>query len=195
MSTRRGFHWRRDGFTLPEILVAVAMVGVLSAAVLPTVVGQINKSEVSRIEQDLQNVQQAAQAFRADVGQWPSTLDQLVTKITTAGTGMDVGGNSVTFASTEVARWHGPYLSRSTVTAGIETGGGGTIQQTFGFGIPTGGTVNFLTLTLNDLSEADAESVNNDLDGTSEVTWDAEGQVQYSTATNTPLTYYAVPLK
>src|SRR5680860_1058718 len=77
---------RPAGFTLPEILVAVAMVGVLSAAVLPTVVGQFSKSEISRIVQELQSVAGATQVFRADIGRWPGALEQLVDVIALSAT-------------------------------------------------------------------------------------------------------------
>lgn len=166
----------RGGFSLPEVLVAVAMVGVLSAVTLPAVLNQVNKSEISRVVQDLQNVSQAAQLYRTDLGEFPITTDTMV-------------------ASTEVG-WRGPYLSR-TSTEPIETGAGGTVLKPLGQVPPETGLPNFLEIRVTGLSPADAEAVDQQIDGATAGNWWEEGLVRRMTdsLTTDTLRYYPVPIK
>lgn len=168
---------RRGGFSLPEILVAVAMVGVLSAVTLPAVMSQVNKSEVSRVVQDLQNIGQAAQLYRSDTGEWPATTNDLIVDPTLTG-------------------WAGPYLAR-TSSGNIETGAGGLIQATLGSGTPVGTSV-FLRVRVNGLTVADAEAVDLQIDAADAANnwWDT-GLVRSVTASSTDpeLYYFPVVLK
>src|SRR5690606_21355506 len=119
---------RRAGFTLPEVLVSVAMMAVLAAVVIPAVVGQIGKSEVARVVQDLQAVDAATQVFRTDIGRWPGSIAHLVTPIDTDDAAID----AVNYTATEVAAWRGPYLALPSLGATLESGGGTTVALALG---------------------------------------------------------------
>ncbi len=70
-------HQRRNesGFTLIEILVAVAILAIMSAALTPMVVKYINDGRRARALSDSQAIGQAILAFNVDVGRWPVNGD------------------------------------------------------------------------------------------------------------------------
>jgi prepilin-type N-terminal cleavage/methylation domain-containing protein len=66
---------RRSGFTLVEILVAVAILAILSAALTPLVVKYVNDGRRARTLSDSQAIGQAVIAFNLDTGLWPVNND------------------------------------------------------------------------------------------------------------------------
>ena len=73
--------WNRTtaGFTLVEILVAVAILAILSATLSPLVIKYINDGRRSRALADSQTLGQAILAFQVDTGLWPVSDDGTVT--------------------------------------------------------------------------------------------------------------------
>ena len=63
------------GFTLIEILVAVAILAILSAALTPLVIKYVNDGRRSRALSDSQALGQAILAFNLDTGVWPVSDD------------------------------------------------------------------------------------------------------------------------
>jgi prepilin-type N-terminal cleavage/methylation domain-containing protein len=59
------------GFTLIEIIVAVALVAILSAAIAPSVINNIAQGRIARAQSDCQAIAQAISRFRSDVGYFP----------------------------------------------------------------------------------------------------------------------------
>lgn len=175
MSKRARAVNRRAGFTLPEILVAVAMVGVLAAVTLPAVMSQVNKSEISRVVQDLQAIGQASQLYRTDVGEWPASTNELITSV-------EVG-------------WTGPYLARTT-TGAILTGAGGTIVEALEDGVtPSGAAGPFLEISVTGLTLTDALSVDLQIDAGETGDWWSTGLVRAGSSTDTNLKFYPVAIK
>ncbi len=66
---------KQAGFTLIEILVAVAILAIMSAALTPMVVKYINDGRRSRALSDSQAIGQAIMAFNVDTGRWPVNDD------------------------------------------------------------------------------------------------------------------------
>ncbi len=88
---RRGQH----GFTLMELLVVLAILGLLMALVGPNVLRQLGGAKTKTAGIQIKDLEQAAEMYKLDVGRYPSTqegLDALVNKPSNA-TG-----------------WNGPYL-------------------------------------------------------------------------------------
>jgi general secretion pathway protein G len=86
------------GFTLLELLVVVAIIGLLAAYVGPKYFGQIGKSEQTLAKAQIESFHRALGAYRLDVGGFPTTeegLNALVVKPASAST-----------------KWTGPYLSK-----------------------------------------------------------------------------------
>jgi prepilin-type N-terminal cleavage/methylation domain-containing protein len=117
---------KKRGFSLGEILVAVAIVAVLAAVVLPSIGSQLNKGDNGRVESDLTAIQSGIQQFLADVRRYPASLQQLFVLITTSDKGID----GVVYTTAQVNRWRGPYVTKDTMGAGA-TGFGQRITATF----------------------------------------------------------------
>lgn len=109
----------RRAFSLGEILVAVAIVAVVAAVVIPTVASQIQKADPQSVGSSALAVRGGVEQFLSDVRRYPATFGQL-TKAPSAGSIGLVGGN---FATTEILRWTGPYLQKDSVAALATTSG------------------------------------------------------------------------
>jgi len=86
---------RQWGFTLMELLVVLAILGLLMSLVGPQVLNQLGGAKTKTAGIQIKDLEQALEMYKLDVGRFPSTsegLDALVTK-----PGDAVG-------------WNGPYL-------------------------------------------------------------------------------------
>ena len=63
---------KNKGFTLIEIIVAVALVAILSAAIAPSVLNNIAQGRVARCQSDVQAIASAISMFRQQVGVIPN---------------------------------------------------------------------------------------------------------------------------
>jgi general secretion pathway protein G len=86
------------GFTLLELLVVVAIIGLLAAYVGPKYFGQLGKSEQALAKAQIDSFQKALASYRLDVGSFPST---------------DEGLNALLVRPSGAAKWRGPYLSKA----------------------------------------------------------------------------------
>lgn len=87
-----------SGFTLLELLVVVAIIGLLAAYVGPKYFGQLGKSEQALARAQLESFHRALASYRLDVGAFPTTEQGLAALLT---------------PPPGVTRWHGPYLSKA----------------------------------------------------------------------------------
>jgi general secretion pathway protein G len=83
---------RQCGFTLIEILIVVAIIGLIATLVAPNLIGRFEKSKEEITKAQVEMLSSATQSFMLDMGRLPNTLDELVT-------------------STD-PKWRGPYLSK-----------------------------------------------------------------------------------
>ncbi len=67
---------RKAGFSLFEVLIAVAIVAVVSVAIGVPVVRSLNKGKAARAQSDAQVIGSAILEFYKDVGQWPAQADR-----------------------------------------------------------------------------------------------------------------------
>ena len=97
---------KRKGFTLVELMVVVAVIGVLSAMLVPQVSRTIDKARVSRTCAELASIANALNAYLADTGSYPSSVWEWGRPW-----GADVGlverGNA---RPSHLTSWNGPYL-------------------------------------------------------------------------------------
>lgn len=87
-----------NGFTLLELLVVVAIIGLLAAYVGPKYYSQVGKSEQSVAKSQVEAFSRALGTYRLDVGTFPTTeegLGALLTKPAAA------------------TKWNGPYLDKA----------------------------------------------------------------------------------
>ena len=108
----------RRGFTVLEIVVAVFILALMSAAIIPALMGRIRDAQSSALSQTLFSLSLAVFEYRKAVSVNPSQLTQLAAK--PLGTDNDACGNDITTAN--VNNWRGPYVSRELLSAGIGIG-------------------------------------------------------------------------
>jgi len=64
----------RHGFTLIEIVIAVAIMAVLTAAVVPLVYRHLDDARITAAQVDVEAIGTSLQHFHADTGLWPTEL-------------------------------------------------------------------------------------------------------------------------
>ena len=154
---------RGRGFTLAEILIALALMAILAAVLLPTVAGQLLKGDASKVTQDVQAVRSGSEQFLADIHRYPgkySDLTKLIT--TTAATHKDILGN--VYTASMVNKWKGPYITADTTNAVFQTGFGGVITNVFTQTTNTNG-VPYLTVVITGISATDFDKIDEIVDG------------------------------
>ncbi|MFP4499613.1 MAG: type II secretion system major pseudopilin GspG [Candidatus Hydrogenedentota bacterium] len=66
------------GFTLIELILVVVIIGILAGAVVPVFTGRSNQARVNRAKSDIMQYLNFISAYEIDNGQYPSSLDDLV---------------------------------------------------------------------------------------------------------------------
>ncbi len=69
----------RAGFTLMEILVAVAIIGILGAVAVQTITGNIEKAKVTAAKESCANIANAVTSYYLDNKKYPNDLKDLIT--------------------------------------------------------------------------------------------------------------------
>lgn len=85
------------GFTLLELLVVVAIIGLLAAYVGPRYLAQLDKSEVTAARTQIEALARALESYRLDNGNYPSA---------------EVGLKALRSRPNNQPRWNGPYLQK-----------------------------------------------------------------------------------
>lgn len=65
-------HKRRDGFTLLELLVVVAIIMILVGILLPSMVKIQQKSRIRKAQAEVKNLATAIRAYHTEYGEWPA---------------------------------------------------------------------------------------------------------------------------
>jgi general secretion pathway protein G len=71
------------GFTLIEMMVVLAIIGILAALIVPRIMGRPDEARITAAKQDISTINQALKLYRLDIGRYPTTeqgLNALVTK-------------------------------------------------------------------------------------------------------------------
>jgi general secretion pathway protein G len=91
---------RRDaGFTLLELLVVLAIMGLLAAIVAPQVLKYLGTSRTQTARVQIQNITAALELYKLDVGRYPTQVEGLNALVTDPPT---------------APGWNGPYLKRES---------------------------------------------------------------------------------
>jgi len=86
------------GFTLLELLVVVAIIGLLVGYVAPRYFGQIGKSEVNSAKAQIDALEKALDQYRLDTGRYPTG---------------ELGLNALVERPPNEPKWNGPYLRKA----------------------------------------------------------------------------------
>lgn len=87
------------GYTLVELLVVLAILGLLAAIATPQVIKYLDHARVSTAKTEIENLSTALDLFKFDVGRYPSTQEGL-TALVSAPPGTEA--------------WNGPYIKRNS---------------------------------------------------------------------------------
>jgi len=69
---------RQSGFTLIELIVVVAIIGILATIAVPAMRTAPMRAKESALKEDLFTLRSCLDQFHADRGRYPTTLDELV---------------------------------------------------------------------------------------------------------------------
>ena len=86
---------RNRAFTLVEMLLVVAIIGILAALVIPRIIGRIEQARINAATADIKGgVSSAVNIFEVDNGVLPKSLQDLIQQ------------------PGDAKNWHGPYLGK-----------------------------------------------------------------------------------
>jgi len=75
----------QQGFTLIEVMVVIAIIGIMATLIVPQIMSKPDEARVIAAKQDINSIVQALKLYRLDIGRYPTTeqgLSALVTKPT-----------------------------------------------------------------------------------------------------------------
>jgi general secretion pathway protein G len=90
---------REAGFTLLELLVVLAILGLLAAIIAPRVIGYLAQAKTSTAKTQINNITSALELYRLDVGHYPTQQEGLPALVA---------------APQGAVGWNGPYLKNQT---------------------------------------------------------------------------------
>lgn len=105
----------RDGFTLIEMIVVLAIIGVLALIIVPNVIGRPDQARVTVAKTDLRTISAALKIYRLDNGDYPTTeqgLAALVSRPTAPPEPANWSSEGY-LPSVPVDPWGNPYAYRS----------------------------------------------------------------------------------
>jgi general secretion pathway protein G len=86
LKPHRSVSHSQRGFTLIEVMVVIAIIGVMATLIVPQIMSKPDEARVIAAKQDISSIVQALKLYRLDTGRYPSTeqgLAALVIKPTT----------------------------------------------------------------------------------------------------------------
>ncbi len=90
----------KAGFTLLELLIVLAIIGLLASIVAPKLIGRIGKSKVVIARAQIESLSTALETYRLDTGEYPS---------------QEQGLKALIEKPSNVQNWHGPYLRKRVI--------------------------------------------------------------------------------
>ena len=81
-------NWKKNinkfqkGFTLVELLIVIAIIGVLAALLMSNFIGVRQRARDAQRKSDLKQIQSALELYRSDLGLYPATISACGAKLT-----------------------------------------------------------------------------------------------------------------
>jgi prepilin-type N-terminal cleavage/methylation domain-containing protein len=136
----------RRGFTLIEIVIAVAIVAVFAAAISPMVFKHLEDAKVSKAQNETEAVSMAIMTLYKDVDHWPitnangpsGTVDRVLSSNNVpSGTGPAAGSNAGNWGTYGLTKMLGDYLYYNNPDDNSSANGNGQNQNSQDY--PTSG--------------------------------------------------------
>ena len=98
LDRRRALLMGSEGFTLLELLIVLAILGLLAWLVTPPVLRYLESGRETTTKAQIQNLSQALGFYANDVGQYPTTEEGLAALLA---------------APPNAPKWNGPYIKKA----------------------------------------------------------------------------------
>ncbi len=167
---------RSKGFSMVEVLVALAIIAVLGAVMIPALNSKLQDSRESAISQTLNGLALGMAEYKKALGRYPGQLSLL--SVNPISTSPDLCG---TAASTTATLWRGPYISREFAAAGMPMGDG-RIQSAVRRSpttVVSSGTVAYALIDVTGVETSVATDLESQFDGTPDA---AGGTIRYTSS-------------
>ena len=100
---------RQSGFTLLELLVVLAVLGLVAALVGPRLIGVLDRAKGDVAKVQIETLSTAMKVFRLDVGRYPTATEGLVA-LQTRPSGLDAWNGPYIEGAVPEDPWRRPYL-------------------------------------------------------------------------------------
>lgn len=87
-----------SGFTLIELMIVIIIIGLIAGIVTPNVIKRLDKAKQSTAQAQIESLSQALDAFRLDMGRYPTSQE-----------GLQALREKPT---TNAEKWDGPYIKK-----------------------------------------------------------------------------------
>lgn len=111
---RLPYHLRRQlGYTLVEMLVVLAIIGLIAGLIAPRVLNYLGESKVKAAQIEMENIASALDLFYLDVGRFPTSSEGLTALVQRPTDGASWGGPYLKSTTAPKDPWGRPFIYRS----------------------------------------------------------------------------------
>jgi general secretion pathway protein G len=102
-----------SGFTLLEVLVVIAIIGLLVGLVAPAALRQLGGARISVAKQSIERLGAVLDMYKLDIGSYPATSDGLQALVEKPADVSNWNGPYVKSETASLDPWNHPYIYRS----------------------------------------------------------------------------------
>ncbi|RYG99784.1 MAG: type II secretion system protein GspG [Alphaproteobacteria bacterium] len=102
-----------DGFSLVELLVVLAIIGLIAAIATPQVLGYLDNAKVDTARAQIRNFESALELYYLDAGSYPTSDQSLTLLVQRPENGADWNGPYIKNAGALQDPWGTPYQYQS----------------------------------------------------------------------------------
>jgi prepilin-type N-terminal cleavage/methylation domain-containing protein len=130
------------GFTLMEMVVAIGIMAILTAAIASETMPQLPSARAAALGQTLANVATGVQSFRSQIAATPDSLTRLTVPLGQTPWARDICGIPM-----QPTGWHGPYILANVPPGGLAMGSM-VLKSNLGYVAPSGTNSAYYVITV-----------------------------------------------